>query len=55
MLNQTQKLIDAIREQKSSTIQATFESIMAEKTMAAIANQREVVIDSTFNRSKQSN
>ena len=52
MPNQTQKLIDAIQSRKSSEIQATFEAIMAEKTMNLIAQRREAIVNSTFNRSK---
>lgn len=50
MSNQTQKLINAIKDNKSQVIQATFESIMAEKTRAVIDARREVVANSIFNK-----
>jgi hypothetical protein len=52
MSNQTQKLIDAVREKRGAGVQAAFESIMAEKTAAAIDAKRAVVVDSTFNQTK---
>lgn len=42
-------LVNAIQSGKSATIQATFDSLMAEKVQLGIEAYRQAVIDNTFN------
>lgn len=53
MPNTTQDLVNAIKDQKSALITATFESIMSEKIRSAIEQRRESIVDQTFNSSNK--
>lgn len=53
MPNTTQDLVNAIKDQKSALITATFESIMSEKIRREVDRRRESIVDQTFNASNK--
>lgn len=48
-MTSTRDLLLAVQSGKSTVIQATFDTVITEKTTAAIEAYREAVIDNTFN------